>query len=143
MKTKSNAPWILGLVGFCLSIPQVCCSILCATAAANVASAAADAAATTAELSADTTAAVQSAANDAVGIGITAMLPVVTTVICFVLGFFGKSKVSKTTGIVMILVALADVAACVVNFSILGIAAGVCFFSSGISSICNANKANA
>ena len=36
-KTKSNAPWILGIVGFGLSIPQVVCSILCATAAAQVA----------------------------------------------------------------------------------------------------------
>ena len=37
MKTKSNAPWILGLVGFGLSLPQVICSILCAGAAAGAA----------------------------------------------------------------------------------------------------------
>lgn len=127
MKTKSNAPWILGLVGFCLSIPQVCCSILCAAASADVAA----------------NSVTQDSANAAAGIGAYAMLPVITTIVCFILGFFGKSKISTVTGVLMILAGLADIAACVMNFSALGIAAGICFFCGGISSICNTKKVNA
>lgn len=129
-KTKSNAPWILGLVGFGLSLPQVICSILCAGAAAGIAGASSEAAgADTAEQMANAGAA-----------GLIFMLPVICTFICFILSFFGKSKISTVTGVLLILLGLFDVYACVVNFSALGIAAAVCFFCAGISSICNTKK---
>ena len=125
MKPKSNAPWILGVVGFCISIPQICCSILCAAASADVASD-------------STTTSDQTAA--AAGMGVYAMLPVVTTVLCFILSFFGKSNASTATGVMLILVSLANIVFCAMNFSAFGIAASVCFFCSGISSICNTKK---
>lgn len=124
-KTKSNAPWILGLVGFALSMPQVICSILCAGAAASVA--------------AEGGAGAENAANA----GAVFMLPVICTFVCFILSFLGKSKISVVTGVLLILLGLLDVYACVVNISGLGIAAGICFFCSGISSICNAKKIKA
>ena len=127
-KTKSNAPWILGVVGFCLSIPQICCSILCAAASADVASS-------------STTTSDQAAT--AAGMGVYAMLPVVTTVLCFILSFFGKSKASTATGVILILSSLANIVFCVMNFSAFGIAASVCFFCAGISSICNTKKIKA
>ena len=126
MKTKSNAPWILGLVGFGLSLPQVICSILCAGAAASVATE------TSGEAAAGATAA-----------GLVFMLPVICTFTCFILSFLGKSKISTVTGVLLILLGLFDVYACAVNISYLGIAAAVCFFCSGISSICNTKKAKA
>lgn len=129
-KTKSNAPWILGIVGFGLSIPQVICSILCAGAAAGVTGAGADlAGADAADVAATASAA-----------GLVFMLPVICTFGCFLLSFFGKSKISVVTGVLLILLGLFDVYACVVNFSALGIAAAICFACSGISSICNAKK---
>lgn len=131
MKKKSNAPWILGLVGFGLSIPQIICSVLCAGAAVGVAGASSEiAGATEAE----------QVANAGAAAGFIFMLPVICTFTCFILSFLGKSKISTVTGVLLILIGLLDVYACVVNFSGLGIAAAVCFFCSGISSICNSKK---
>lgn len=121
-RVKSNAPWILGIVGFGLSIPQVICSILCASAAASVA---AEGGAT---------------ASDAAAAGVWFMMPVICTVACFVLSFFGKSKVSTITGVILVVLGIIDAYACVVNWSVLGIAAAICFACAGISSICNAKK---
>ena len=132
-KTKSNAPWILGLVGFGLSIPQVICSILCAGAAAGVAGASAEAGGANAAEQAATAGAA----------GFIFMLPVFCTFLCFILSFFGKSKASTVTGVLLILLGLLDVYASVTNISALGIAAAVCFFCSGISSICNSKKIKA
>lgn len=130
IKKKSNAPWILGLVGFGLSLPQVICSILCAGAAAGIAGASSEAAgASNAEQVANAGAA-----------GFIFMLPVICTFTCFILSFLGKSKISTVTGVLLILLGLLDVYACVVNISAFGIAAAVCFFCSGISSICNTKK---
>ena len=132
-RTKSNAPWILGLVGFGLSIPQIICSILCAGAAAGLAGASAEAAgASTAEQAANAGAA-----------GFIFMLPVICTFACFILSFFGKSKLSTVTGVLLILLGLLNVYACVVNLSAFGIAASICFACAGISSICNTKKLKA
>lgn len=127
-KVKSNAPWILGLVGFGVSLPQVICSILCAAAAADVA---AEAAMTGAGSEAVTTAA---------AFGTVAVLNLVCTFACFILSFLGKSKFSKITGILLILLGLANIYMCVANFSALGIVGSILFACAGISSCCNAGK---
>lgn len=132
-KTKSNAPWILGIVGFGLSIPQVICSILCAGAAAGIAGAGSEA----------TGASSSEAAANAGAAGLVFMLPVIYTFACFILSFFGKSKISTVTGVLLILLGLLDAYACVINFSMLGIAAAICFACAGISSICNTKKIKA
>lgn len=125
-KTKSNAPWILGIVGFGLSIPQVVCSILCATAAAQVAQ--------------ESSQVSEKAASDAATLGFIFLLPAICTAVCFILSFFGKSKFSAITGVLLILLGLVDAYACYVNWSVLGIAAAICFACAGISSVCNAKK---
>lgn len=132
VKGKSNAPWILGLVGFGLSIPQVICSILCT----GISMAASDMASEMAR----TSDASKMADGVAASGGFIFMLPVFCTFICFILSFFGKTSKSMTTGVLLIILGLADIGACIVNFSFLGIAAGICFFCSGISSVCNAKK---
>ena len=128
-KTKSNAPWILGIVGFGLSIPQAICSILCAGVAAG---------------------AVQ-AANGATGeevanagaTGAFFMLPAILAFTCFILSFFGKSKISTATGVLLIILGIVDAYVCFVTLAWLGIAAAICYACAGISSICNSKKLKA
>lgn len=120
-RTKSNAPWILGIVGLGLSIPQVICSILCASAAADIAE----------------------PGGDAAAVGLVFILPAIYTFVCFILSFFGMSKISTVTGVLLILLGTLDAWACAINYSVLGIAAAICFACAGISSICNTKKIKA
>ena len=122
---KSNAPWILGVVGTAISIPQICCSVICASAYLEIAH---DPMQT------------ESQANTAAGLSVWSMLPVVTTAICFVLSFFGKSGAARMIGVALILAAVANFVFCLLNFSMLGTAASVCFLFAGVSSICNAKR---
>lgn len=102
---KSNAPWILGLIAFCISIPNVICATLCAavatgvTAAGVAASAQADGA-TNAQANEQAEAAIAAAGAGMAGWFIAIVL---ASIICFILSFFGKSQYSLTTGVVMIL----------------------------------------
>jgi len=107
---KRNAPRTLGVVGTCLSIPQICCSMICASAYSEVAR--------------DPMQTPDQAAT-ASGLGVWSMLPVITTAICFVLSFFGKSKACRGVGIVLILAAVANFVFCILNFSMFGAAVSV------------------
>ncbi len=118
---KSNAPWILGLIGFILSIPSVFCVLLCATVATGVAAESGDGA---------------MAATGTVFFGL-AIAPIVS----FVLSFMGKSKNSKITGIILVVISAIFLVLDLIIFSIFGLASSVLFLCSGISSICNASKA--
>ena len=90
---KSGAPWILGVVGAAISIPQICCSVICASAYSEIAH---DPMQTVSQ------------ANTAAGLSVWSMLPVLTMVICFALSFFGKSGVTRTVGVALILAAVAN-----------------------------------
>ena len=61
-------------------------------------------------------------------------------VLCFILSFFGKSKASGFTGLLLIVGGIAAAGVSVAHFSAGGIAAGIVYMCAGISSICNSKK---
>ena len=129
-KTKSNAPWILGLVGLILTIVHTACAVIFSAAISagdEVFNGASEAAA-------------QETFNKgmiiaSIGIGIMA--------VCFILSFFGKSKTSGLTGFLLIIGGIAAAGVSIAHFSVGGIAAGIIYMCAGISSICNREKIKA
>ena len=74
---KSNAPWILGIIAFVMSIPNVLCATLCA--------------ATVAAVESETT-----TATDATDTGISMLIAIVlSSILCFIFSFMGKGKISE------------------------------------------------
>jgi len=131
MKTKSNAPWILGIVGIFLSITHYACASACsvvAGAASGIGSEGFDNAQADATLADG-----MFVANLAAGI----------MFLCFILSFFGKSKVSTLTGILLILAGIGSAGLSIAHLSPAGIAAGIVYMCAGISSCCNAKKIKA
>lgn len=129
-KVKSNAPWILGIIGVFLTIAHTACAVLC-TAAISAGDQALGGAS-------------QEAAQDTFNKGMNvASIGIGIMVLCFILSFFGKSKASTFTGLLLILGGLAAAGVSIAHFSAAGIAAGIVYFCAGISSICNRNKIKA
>ena len=128
MKVKSNAPWILGIIGIFLTIAHYACAIACSAGLAGLGGVAGDAEGGT------------QAANNSLMFGTVAAG---IMFVCFILSFFGKSKASGFTGFLLILGGLTAVGMSVPHFSAAGIAAGIIYFCAGISSICNRNKVKA
>ena len=116
-KEKSNAPWILGIIGLPLIIMHYACAIVCSAGLA-------------AGSGAETADASMGVATTAAGV----------MVACFILSFLGKSKISGFTGILLVLGGLTALFMSIPHFSGAGVAAGVCFLCAGISSICNRKK---
>jgi len=129
-KVKSNAPWILGIVGLILTAVHTYCAILC-TAAISAGDEAFGGASK--EAAQDTFNRGMDVA--AIGIGIMA--------VCFILSFFGKSKASGLTGLLLILGGIAAAGVSIAHFSAGGIAAGIIYMCAGISSVCNRKKIKA
>lgn len=127
-KVKSNAPWILGIIGVFLTIAHYACAIACSAGLAGLGGAAGDA-----EGGAQ-------AADNSLMLG-TAAAGIMFA--CFILSFFGKTKFSGFTGFLLIIGGLAAVCMSVPHVSVAGIAAGIVYFCSGISSICNCKKIKA
>lgn len=134
---KSNAPWILGIIAFVASIPNILCATVCAAAVAGLSETAKEEAARTGDAATQTTAAGTSEAMA----GILAAI-VIVSLICFVLSFFGKSKISVITGILLVLGAIFVLISSFVGpGSILwGSVAGVCYLIGGIFSIINKKR---
>ena len=126
-KPKSNAPWILGIVGIFLTILHYACAVVCTATIAAGDEVFNNADKATSQQTMDNGMAV---AN--FGAGLMAL--------CFILSFFGKSKSSKVTGIVMVLAGIISAGLSIAHFSFAGIAAGIVYMCSGISSICNSKK---
>ena len=129
-KTKSNAPWILGIVGLVLTVVHTACAIICSAAISAGDTVFNDASDAEAQATFDNGMNVA-----AIGVGIMA--------ICFVLSFFGKSKASGLTGFFLVIGGIAAAGISVAHFSAGGIAAGIVYMCSGISSICNRKKIKA
>lgn len=127
-KVKSNAPWILGIIGIFLTIAHYACAILCSAGLAALGDAAEDAEGA------------QAAFNASMGLGTIAAL---IMVVCFILTFFGKSNASKVTGILLILGGITAAGMSCPHLSVAGLAAGVIYMCAGISSCCNAKKIKA
>lgn len=127
-KIKSNAPWILGIIGIFLTITHYACAIACSAALAGLGDVAGDAEGG------------MEAANTSLAFG---TIAAGIMVVCFILSFFGKSKVSTVTGVLLILGGLVSAGMSIPHFSAAGLAAGIIYMCSGISSCCNANKVKA
>jgi len=129
-KTKSNAPWILGIVGLILTAVHTACAVICSAAISAgdeaFGGASKEAAQDTFNKGMDVA---------AIGIGIMA--------VCFILSFFGKSKASGLTGLLLILGGIAAAGVSIAHFSAGGIAAGIIYMCAGISSVCNRKKIKA
>ena len=131
VKAKSNAPWILGIVGVFLTILHAACAYLC-TAAAGIAAGVDD---IMKGGSGD------KAAQDAMtSFGAVAVVGIILMLACFVLTFFGKSKCSKVTGLILILCSVIIAILSCVHLSVPGIAAAFVYLPAGIVSIGNAKK---
>ena len=111
---KTAAPIVLSLIGVILSIPGMICASMCAAIVADV-----------------------SKGKHGMGLVYATVFPVIAN---FILSFFCKSKSSKVTGLIMVLLSIALLVPEVILFSILGIAAGILFLVAGAISIANANR---
>lgn len=124
-KTKSNAPWILGIVGIFLTVLHYACAIACSAGLAGLGG-----------VAGDEEGGVE-AANNSLAIG---TIAAGIMFVCFILSFFGKSKASTFTGLLLIVGGITSVCMSIPHFSAAGIAAGIVYMCAGISSICNSKK---
>ena len=129
-KTKSNAPWILGIVGLILTVVHTACAVICSAAISAGDEAFGGA---SKEAAQDTFNQGMNVAS--IGIGIMA--------VCFILSFFGKSKASGLTGMLLIIGGIAAAGVSIAHLSVGGIVAGIVYMCAGISSICNRKKIKA
>jgi len=134
---KSNAPWILGIIAFVASIPNILCATVCAAVAVGISETAKEEAVKSGDAAAQASA---SGASEAFAGLLVAI--VIVSLICFVLSFFGKSKISVITGILLILGSLFLLASTFAGpGSILwGSVAGTCYLIGGIFSIINKKR---
>lgn len=128
IKQKSNAPWILGIIAFVTSLPNLLCAFLCAGATTAVAAAAAE-----------EEGAVEEAASAAAGYF---WLVVLVSIVCFILSFMGKSKSSVVTGILLILGALFILVNGFIGLGSMlwGTVTGILYLVAGIVSILNQKR---
>lgn len=128
IKQKSNAPWILGIIAFVTSLPNLFCAFLCAGATTAVAAAAAE-----------EEGAVEEAASAAAGYF---WLVVLVSIVCFILSFMGKSKSSVVTGILLILGALFILVNGFIGLGSMlwGTVTGILYLVAGIVSILNQKR---
>ena len=126
-KTKSNAPWILGIVGIFLTILHYACAIACSAGLAGLGGI-------------DVGIGGAKAADNSLMCGTVAAG---IMFVCFILSFFGKSKASTFTGLLLIVGGITSVCMSIPHFSVAGVAAGIVYMCAGISSICNRKKVKA
>ncbi len=141
-KKKSNASWICGLIGFITSLPNSLCALLCA---ATVTGAAGINAGLANENGAFDQAAADAAATDtASGAGGLLWAVLLVSIVCFILSFMGKTKISVITGILLILGSLFILINGFIGFGSMlwGTATGALYLVSGIVSIINHKRAN-
>ena len=134
---KSNAPWILGIIAFVASIPNILCATICAAAVSSFSKVATEDAAKQGDAAAQ--AAISGTEDTMRGILVAI---IIISLICFVLSFFGKSKISVITGILLILGALFIVINSFVGPGniLWGSVAGICYLIAGCYSIINKKR---
>ena len=134
---KSNAPWILGIIAFVASIPNILCATVCAAVAVGISETAKEEAAKSGDAAAQASA---SGASEAFA-GMLAAL-VIISLICFILSFFGKSKISVISGILLILGALFIIINSFVGPGnmLWGSVTGICYLIAGCFSIINKKR---
>lgn len=140
--TKSNAPWILGIIAFVLSIPNILCATLCAAATTVGAAIAASPDPFTTTTDADAQAATEAAAATATVASGLLWTVIVASILCFIFSFFGKSKNSHVTGILTIIGGAYIFIQALIGLGswIWGTAAGILYLIGGIYSILNKKR---
>ena len=134
---KSNAPWILGIIAVMASIPNILCATVCAAAIAGLSETAKEEAAKQGDTA---TQAAAAGTSDAMAEILAAL--VIVSLICFVLSFFGKTRLSVVTGLLMIIGALFIVLNSFVGPGniLWGCVAGICYLIAGCYSIINKKR---
>ncbi|MBE6381175.1 MAG: hypothetical protein E7047_09640 [Lentisphaerae bacterium] len=129
VKTKTNAPWILGIVGFACSIPHALCFLICAAAVSTAEFMATD----------GDTAAAQSTADAGAAMFYLGLL---VSLVCFIALFFGKKdgQLPVIAGVITILGAAFLLICSVMSFSLFGLASAVCYAIGGIFCIVNSKR---
>ena len=128
-RTKSNAPWILGIVGLILTVVHTACAVICTAAVATIDK---------------NVGASEEVAQGDMNQGMTiTLIGMAIMAVCFILSFFGKSKASGLTGMLLIIGGIAAAGVSIAHLSVGGIAAGIVYMCAGISSICNRKKIKA
>ena len=131
-KLKSNAPWILGIVGVFLTILHYACAVVCAATVGAAKTGFSDRYTGSELMEAN------AAMEESMSI---ANFTAIVFILCFILTFFGKGKHSKLTGWLLVIGGMVGGFSSIAHFSAAGIAAGIVYMCSGISSICNSKKA--
>ena len=126
-KHKTNATWILGIVGFVCSIPHALCFLVCAAAAGTAEAMAGDA------KGADETLAAGAALFH---------LGLLAALVCFIALFFGKKdgKLPVIAGGITIAGSAFLLICSFISFSLFGIASAVCYLIGGIFCIINSKR---
>ena len=134
---KSNAPWILGIIAFIASIPNILCATVCAAVGAGMSQAAQEEAARNGDAAAHA-----AATNSGEAFAGMLLVFVIISLLCFILSFFGKSKISVITGILLILGAIFILVNGFVGLGnmLLGSIVGICYLIGGIFSIINKKR---
>lgn len=134
---KSNAPWILGIIAFVLSIPNILCATLCAAVVAT-----GTAVTEAAVVSSGTPVETPDTESTAASMGWLLTAVIISSILCFIFSFFGKSKISHIAGAIVILGAILILGTAIIGFGswIWGIAAGVLYLLGGIFSIINKKR---
>lgn len=126
IRTKTNAPWIMGIVGFACSIPHALCFLVCTAAVTTVEFMATE----------GDTAAAQSTADTGAGMFYLGLL---VALICFIALFFGKKEgpLPVIAGGIVIAGSVYLLICSVMSFSLFGLASAVCYSIGGVFCIIN------
>ena len=128
---KSNVPWILGIIAFCMSIPNFLCATVCAAVANE--------AINQNKLENGIIPNSEQPDDRVTGLLVAVLL---VSIFAFILSFFGKSKISVITGILLILMALFIMINGWVGLGSIfwGTITGILYVISGIFSIINKKR---
>jgi hypothetical protein len=139
-KTKSIAPYIMGLLGFLLNIPNVICTMICAGASKALAENPTLMLSGGGMAGEEYQSATENASSTADGFTAMLIIIIICWIGCFIFSFFGRSKISKVTGILVMLGGIALAAMSIPNFSVLGFCSGICYAIAGITSMANSKR---
>lgn len=131
LQHKSNAPWILGIIAFCMSIPNFLCATVCAAVANE--------AINQNKIENGIVPNSEQADDRVMGLLVAILL---VSIFAFILSFFGKSRISVITGILLILMALFIIVNAWVGFGSMlwGTITGLLYLLSGVFSIVNKKR---
>ena len=123
--SKSSAPLILGIIGFCVNLPGLLCTYVCAGVAGG--------------LSDSSTSGFSSEAADKAAGSVTA-LTMIFWLAGFIMAFLGKSKKSFVFGVISMLSGAALIGLAAITMNLFGFATGILYIIGGLFSCKNAKR---